>query len=343
MKCKSAIRFSLSVLLVLAMCVCAPNLASAAAKKPQNIVVVQVVKFLTNPFFIECKWGGQAAANKYGVKYECLAPEKYSVENQIRVVEDLVQRGVDGIVLNPIDGKGIVAGIKQANKAGVPVMIVDTKAEGGDLLGFVTISNTELGRVIGRHVAETFGGKANIVIIEGTTGASSAQERHAGLMEEFAKAPGIKVMQSTTANWQRQDAMRVAEDMLVRYPDLDAIVCHNDIMALGAIEAVKEAKRMKQVVVFGMDAIPEAIDSILAGELAATVEGMGFQQAFAAVEMTCQYLLEGIVPAKGTIYLEDAPTAISARNVESWLEQRDKMFEAYGLKIPPELQVRRQK
>lgn len=311
-----------------------------AAKNPKDIFIVHVTKELSNPFFVECKWGGQAAANKHGVRYECLAPEKYSVENQIRLMEDLIQRKVDAIVLNPIDGKGIIPGIKQANKAGIPVVVVDTKAEGGDLLAYVTISNILMGKAMAQSVVDKFKGKAQVIILEGTTGASSAQDRQTGIMEVFKKHKGIKILQSTTARYDRQTAMRVMEDLLVRFPKIDAVVAHNDMMALGAIEAIKEAGRMKEIAVIGSDAIPEALSSIKRGELYGSADGKAFDMLFTAVDLTCNYLINGVVPPKDTIYLQEMPTVITTKNIEEWNNYRINEYKKYGLEMPDELKLK---
>lgn len=314
--------------------------AEARKKNPKDIVIAYVTKELTNPFFVESKWGGNAAANKHGVQYVCLAPEKYSVENQIRIIEDLIQRKVDAIIINPIDGKGIIPGIMQANRAGIPVMGVDTKPEGGDLVGFVTIDNVLMGRVLAQAVVDEFDGKAKVIILEGTTGASSAQERQQGIMEVFGKHPGIEILQSTTARYDRQTAMRVMENLLVRFPEIDAVVAHNDVMALGAIEAIKEARRMDEISLIGSDAIPEALASVSKGELYGTVEGKGFEEVFAAVDLVCEYLINGVTIPEGTIYLQDTLTVINKDNVSRWGEYRENLYGQYGLKVPGELKVR---
>src|SRR4030067_2996262 len=100
------------------------------------------------------------------MQYTCLAPEKYSVDNQIRIMEDLVQKKVDAIVLIPIDGKGIVSGIERANKGGVPVFICNTRAEGGETLGFAGIDHRIMGKTLGEYVGAKLKGKGQIVILE---------------------------------------------------------------------------------------------------------------------------------------------------------------------------------
>jgi len=178
--------------------------AALAAKAPGDVHVALVVKDLTNRFFVEMKWGGEAAGKQHGIKVTVLAPEKYAVDNQIRIMEDLIQKKVDAIVIVPIDGAGIVSGIERANKARIPVFNLNTLATGGEVIGFAGIDHVQLGRIQGQWAVDKLKGKGNVVILEGTTGASSAIERQQGVTEELKKSPGGKVLASTTAKYNRQ-------------------------------------------------------------------------------------------------------------------------------------------
>jgi ribose transport system substrate-binding protein len=215
-----------------------------AAKDPKDVHVALVVKDLTNRFFVEMKWGGESAGKQHGIQVTVLAPEKYAVDNQIRIMEDLIQKKVDAIVIVPIDGAGIVSGIERANKARIPVFNLNTLATGGEVIGFAGIDHVQLGRIQGQWAVDTLKGKGNVVILEGTTGASSAIERQQGVTEVLKKAPGMKILASTTAKYNRQQAMKVMEDLLTRFPEIDMVLCANDAMALGAKEAIKDARRM---------------------------------------------------------------------------------------------------
>jgi len=124
------------------------------AKEAKDMQIVYIVKDLVNPAFVEMKWGGFAAAKKYGVNYNCLAPEKYTVDNQIRIMEDLIQKRVDGIIIVPIDGKGIVSGIERANKAGVPVLNSNTLAVGGDVISFVGRDDILCGKLVAQFTVD---------------------------------------------------------------------------------------------------------------------------------------------------------------------------------------------
>ena len=297
-----------------------------------NLHVALIVKNLTNPFFVYMKWGGEAAANKYDVDYTCLAPEQAgSVEGQIRIMEDLIQKGVDAIVVVPIDSRGIVTGIERANDAGVPVLVSNTRALGGDFMAFAGIDHTAMAEEMGRYVVEKLGGKGKIIELEGTTGAQSSIDRGTGFANVFSKEPGIEVLTRTTAEYNKAKAMQVTEDLLVRYDDIDAIVCYNDSMALGAIEALKAAGRLDEVMVTGTDANKDALDSLRRGEMTATVDSNPVAQTFVPVEAAIRYLKFGEVPDKEIIVGDGTPTIVTQDNVEDFEAAVNANLDSYGV------------
>jgi ABC-type sugar transport system substrate-binding protein len=239
---------------------------------------------------------------------------------------------VDAIVVMPIDGKGIISGIERANKAGVPVFVCQTRAAGGEILGFAGIDHKLMGNTVAEYVAKRLKGKGQIVILEGTTGVNTAIERLEGLMEVLSKHPGIKVLTSTTAKFARQMGMKVMEDLLIRFPKIDAVIGLSDSMALGALEAIKDANRLQEMFVVGLDAVAEALESIRSGELAATVDCNAFGQGFTCVDLTCKYLLKGVKPPKETQIGSGMPEVITKDNIEEFTKYSAERFTKYGLK-----------
>jgi ABC-type sugar transport system substrate-binding protein len=287
--------------------------AATGPKQPEDMQVVLIVKDLTNPFFVDMKDGGAAAAKKWGMQYTCLAPEKYSVENQIRIMEDLIEKRVDGIVIVPIDGKGIVSGIERANEAGIPIFNCNTRAETDEVLGFAGIDHVKIGEGLGQFAVDYLDGKGRLIILEGTTGASTARDRLEGMHNILDNHPDIEILTSTTAKYNRQMAMQVTEDLLVRFPEVDLVLAANDSMALGAKEAIKDARR--DIAVAGADAIPEALDAVESGDLAATIDSSGYIQAYTAVDLLCKYLATGERPPKETKIGTGGAKIIDAANV----------------------------
>ncbi len=300
------------------------------AKKPASqINVALVLKNLTNPFFVDMKYGGEAAANKYKVKFTCLAPERGDVESQIRNIEDLIQKGVDIIVVVPIDSQGIVSGIERANKANIPIIVANTKANGGQFLSWAGIDSVAQARAMGQYLVRVLKGKGKIVQLEGQTGAQTSIDRKIGFTEVFSKAKGIEVLASTPADYDKATAMKVTEDLLVRFPKIDAVVCFNDSMALGAVEALKAAGRLKETIVTGCDANQDALDSIRKGELTASVDSDPFSQAFYSVEAAIKYVKDGTVPPKLIVIGQGKATVVDKGNLvkfETSLQEKLKKY-----------------
>jgi len=297
-----------------------PGDAEVSGAGGDKLQVALVMKDLVNPFFLDMKDGGQAAADEYGVEFSYYAPEKYAVENQIRIMEDLIQKGVDGIVICPIDGDGIVSGVERAVAAGIPVMGCNTRVNSDQVIGFAGIDHFTSGRALATYFVGRLNGEGNVVILEGTTGASSAIEMLAGVHEIIDQYPGINVLASTTAKYNRELAMQVMEDLLIRYPDIDAALCMNDVMALGAKEAILESGR--QIMVGGINALPEAIEAVSNGEMEVTIDASGYIQGKVATELLCDYLVNGTpVPADTKIGVGEAE-AIYLANLQEYMANR---------------------
>lgn len=293
-----------------------------------------IVKNLVNPFFIYMLKGGEAAANKYGVEFTGTAPEGgEAAEEQLRIIEDMIQRGVDALVVVPIDSRGIIPGIQRANEAGVPIFVSNTRAHGGEIVSFAGIDHTAMAEAMAHYVVDLLGGEGNVIELEGVTGAQSSIDRATGFANVFSQYPGITVLERTTADYNRARAMTVTEDLLTRYDDVDAIVCYNDSMALGAIEALRAAGRLDDVIVTGTDANLDALESLKAGELTATVDSNPVAQTFVPVEAAILYLRDGIVPPTEMIVGEGSPTIVDQNNVEQFEEDLAATLAEYGVTL----------
>ena len=284
-----------------------------------NLKVAFIVKDLSNPFFVTMKKGAEDAAKAYGLDFVGLAPEKYAVEAQVRIMEDLVQQQVDGIVIVPIDGAGIVSGVERANAAGIPVFNTNTSVQGGEILGFCGIDHVATGEAAAQFAIDALNGApGKIVILEGTTGASSARERLEGMHNRLDPHSEIEILASTTAKYNRQTAMQVMEDLLTRFENIDIVLCANDTMALGAKEACIDARR-SNIKVAGIDAIPEALSAIEEGELAATVNSRAYEQGYVSTELLCKYLIDGVKPAEVTKVGTGIADYVTGANLQAYL------------------------
>jgi ribose transport system substrate-binding protein len=241
------------------------------------------VSTLANPFFVTMKEAGEAKVEELGLEMITLDAQD-SNERQASQVEDLISREVDVLIINPVDSDAIATSVRAANEAGIPVITVTRPSNGGDVVQHLDIDNAFAGQLVAEKLVEELDGEGRVAILEGIPGAPSAQARQEGFLAVLEDYPDIEVATSLTANYSREEGARVMEDVLEANPVLDAVYAHNDEMALGAVRAVKAAGRMDEIMVFGIDAIDDAIAAIEAGEMVATVKQQPDVQMATAVE-----------------------------------------------------------
>ncbi len=256
-----------------------------------NKVIGFAVSTLANPFFVTMKEGGEAKAAELGIEMITLDAQDSS-EKQFSQIQDLITRNVDVLIVNPTDSDAVVPAVMEAIMMGIPVITVTRPANGVEVAQHLDIDNKEAGQLAGEALVEALNGKGKVAILEGIPGAPSANDRQAGFLEVIDKYDGIEVVTSLTANYAREEAARVMEDVLQGNPELDAVYAHNDEMALGAVRAIISAGRMDEIKVFGIDAVNDALEAIKKGEMVATVKQQPDLQMAMAVE-AANDLMEG--------------------------------------------------
>ncbi len=285
--------FVLVLVALVAVLITGCGTSKPAEEKPKEkeFEVVLILKNLVNPVWLDMKRGGEAAAEKYGVKLTVLAPLKAdNNEEQIRAIEDSIAKKVDAIVLVPSDSKGIIPGIEKANEAGIPVINVNTKAHGGKTETFIAVENYDAAKKVAEAMAQKLNGQGKVIILEGVPGAQSAMDLQAGTLDGLKAYPGIEVVASQTAKFQRAEAMKVMEDLLQRYPHIDAVLAANDEMALGAIEAIDAAGKTGKILVSGLDANKDAVSAIAEGKMTISCDKRSYEQGYVGVESAVKLL-----------------------------------------------------
>ncbi|HPZ74969.1 MAG TPA: D-ribose ABC transporter substrate-binding protein, partial [Candidatus Pacearchaeota archaeon] len=252
------------------------------------------VSTLNNPFFVDLANGAKDKAKELGVDIKVVDARDDSAK-QLNDVEDLIGQKVDILLINPTDSDAVVAAIEEANVAKIPVITVDRGASGGKVLLHIASDNVAGGRLAGEYIAEKLGGKGKVIELVGIPGTSSARDRGKGFNEVIEKYPGIQVVARQTANYNRAEGLTVMENLLQAHPDINAVFAHNDEMALGAIEAIKAAGKLKDIIVVGFDATPDALESVKRGELSATIAQQPYRMGELAVEKAYEFLQTGTI------------------------------------------------
>ncbi|NLV57508.1 MAG: sugar ABC transporter substrate-binding protein [Clostridiales bacterium] len=246
--------------------------ASAATVEPREYNFVFIVKSMQFSFMLSMIEGAQAAAALVpNINIKCIGPETpYSVEEQIQLVEQAITTGADAVIITPADSTGIIPAVEKCNAAGIPIATPNTKAYGGDVLCWVGVDNYQVGYQLGHALADALNGEGKVVLIEGTSGNSTSTERVDGYKDAFAEYPGIQLLDSQPADFNREKGMTVMENFLQRYPEIDGVASVNKDMTMGALEACKAAGRLEEMIHVTFDVDQDCLDAIEAGEVLIT-------------------------------------------------------------------------
>ncbi len=286
---------------------CAGMMAGAAHADGETIAVF--TKNQTNPYFLAVRMGADSAAKQLGAKVIHYIPTKPdSIPEQLSQIEDVIVKKPDAIVFIPVDYKAMVPGAEKINDAKIPVVNVTDRSAGGKFVAFVGADDYNLGLATGRYLIKAMNGKGNVVILEGVKGSLTSIDRVRGFNEAVKEAPGVKLLSSQPANYQRLQALQVTENLLQSYPQIDGVLAANDAMATGAIEALDGAGRKALVV--GVNGTKEAIDAIKAGKMLATGDYGGFNQGCLGTQTAIRALRKE--PVKTEIVL--APVVVDKTN-----------------------------
>jgi len=259
----------------------------------QQVTLGLSVSTLNNPFFVTLRDGALDAARSAGVTLIVLDAQD-SPAKQLNDVQDLIQRRVSAILLNPTDAAALVPAVLQANRAGVPVITVDRAVAGGKVVAHIASDNVAGGRQAAEFIAQRLNGQGSIVMLEGIPGTSAARDRGAGFRDGLTKYPGLRLIASQPANFDRAQGLNVMQNILQAQPRIDAVFAQNDEMALGAIQAIRTANRTG-IMVVGFDAVPDAVAAVADGRLAATIAQQPAKMGQLGVAAAVSYLRGGTV------------------------------------------------
>jgi ribose transport system substrate-binding protein len=289
------------VLIALFSLSCNRETASTTTGKP---TVALVLKTLNHPFFVDMRRGAQEAADRLGVTLQVQAAEReIDVEKQMQIVENLIQTGIQALCITPSGSREIVSALVKARDAKVPIVVVDTRLDakaaadaGVKPATFVGSDNYEGGKLAGEYMVKASNGTAHVAILEGIPGHETGDSRLRGFKDAVKGTPGISIVASQPANWERDQGFTVFQNMLQAHPDIDSVFACSDLMALGAIEALAAAGKAGKVRVVGFDALDDAKKAIAAGTMAASVAQFPSEMGRVAVENAVK-IIRGETPA----------------------------------------------
>lgn len=279
-----------------------------------------ILKDLTNPVWLKAQDGAMAAAKDFGIDLEVVAPVKSNNnDEQIALAEQAIAQKKDILIMTPADSKGIVPAMEQVNAAGIPIINLNTKInnDAGTLKieTFVVADNTVCGTLCAEELVKLAGEEGEAIILEGPSGGQVTIDLSNAAQAVFAKYPNVKVVDIQDAKFDRSTGFTTTQNLLQAHPDVKIIFSCNDEMALGAVEALKEANKLDQVFVGGIDGNNDAMAAIKEGTMEVTVYKNFYLQAYTAVEAAAKFLNGGTLDE--TIKIDLA--AVTKDNVDEYI------------------------
>jgi ribose transport system substrate-binding protein len=264
-------------------------LSLPSAQAQEKITIGVALAQDDNPFYIAMLRGIRARAQELGWEVATVSSNEDKLK-QINGVQDLVAKGVKGILISPIDAVGVNAAYDAAAQAKVPIVSVARGSTSPNQTLHVAMDEKQIGRDIAEWTAKRLNGAGNVAMLLGPSGAPTFRNLADGYTEVMAKYPNIKIVFKSDGPLTRERGLKNAEDALVANPDLKAIYTANDDVALGAMQAVLAANRAGATVVTGMNGVPPALRAVKDGNIAMTVELNPVEWGRLGVDVLATYL-----------------------------------------------------
>lgn len=310
---------SKNTLIVLSVLIAACVLSVVGCQKADSGKprIALVMKSLANEFFKTMEDGAKAHHAANSGKYELSAAgikDELDVAQQIKLVESMIVQQVDAIVIAPADSKALVAVCKKAIDAGITVVNIDNKFDTEALasrnvkIPFVGPDNRKGAKLAGDCLAKKLAKGDKVAIIEGAPNSFNGTQRKLGF-EDAMNAAGANIVSSQTGYWETDRANKVASANIIAEPELKAILCANDSMAMGAMAAVKAAGKTQDILIIGFDNIAAAKRALKEGKLLCTVDQHADKLAVFGIEYALEMLDKGNSP-------EDKETAVDLISAE---------------------------
>jgi len=283
--------------IVLAAASCTRQSGTTGGKQQYTVGVTLLTK--SHPFYQEMEAAMKETAAKSGIELNIQSAE-FKMDDQQAQIENFITQQVDAIVVCPVDSKTIGGAIQRANDANIPVFTADIAANEGAVVCHIASDNVAGGRLAGEYMAKLLNGRGKVIIIDHPK-VMSVVDRTKGFEQAVSKFPGIKIVARPPGDGERTTSMNVMENVLQSHPDIDAVFAINDSTALGALAALRQAKR-DDVVIVGYDGDPEAREEIIKGsQLKADAVQYPRKIGSTTIEMVAKHLKGEEVPAQAPV------------------------------------------
>jgi len=242
---------------------------------------------------------------------------KNTLSTQLGNLENCVAQGYDYIILHPLEPDAQAEIVDSYIEQGVPIMMINQSDGGSEFASNVDSNAVEQGSIVAEIAQQQIPENGKVVVLLGPSGNSHSIGRREGFEQVlFEKRPDIEILDEQIADWEKSKGMNFMEDWMQTYPQIDAIISMNDAMALGALEAAKDANRTEGLTAYGVDGLADAVLSIREGGLTATCVQNAQSFAIAGFEIIDKVLAGDMEFEKVIIDGE----LIDSNNMEKWIE-----------------------
>lgn len=262
--------------------------AQQEVAEKDGLVFGYAVQDLGNQFWVTVAEGVKSQAAEMGIEVVVM-DARTDPARELANVEDMIQKNVDAILLSPWDADSGANGVMVANEVGIPVFVLDIGVNAGEIETFIVSDNLGGGRIAGEYIAENIPAGSEVAHIQCQLGYVIPALRGEGFTDVMNEN-GFEIVARQPADSQRAKGMDVMQNILQANPNLAAVFCENDEMALGAIEAIAAAGKSDQIMVVGFDGTDDAVAAINEGRLAGTVAQQPFVMGQLGVKAAVDYL-----------------------------------------------------
>ena len=303
---------------------------------PTTLTIAVIPKGTTHEFWKSIHAGAVKAERELGVKTLWKGPLKEDDrEAQIEVVENMISRGVQGIVLAPLDDMALRRPVRNAARSGIPVVIIDSALNSEDHASFVSTDNRVGGQKGGRRLAELLGGKGKVVMLRYAEGSASTMKREQGFLDAMAENPGIEVVSANQyGGATTESAYKASENLLAPYKKdgglaVDGIFCPNESTTFGMLRALQDAGLAGRVKFVGFDSSEKLVQALAAGELHGLVLQDPMNMGYLGVKTLVRHIRgetvekridTGSIVATAENMNEPAVAGLLAPDFQRWLE-----------------------
>ena len=254
----------------------------------QKIAVI--ISTLNNPWFVVLGDAAKGRADELGYE-STIFDSKNDTAKEAEIFDSVITAGYKAIIFNPTDSKGSIDNVRKAKAAGVPVFCIDREIDATDAAASQMLSDSNSGCIeLGKYFVKQVGDKGTYIELLGISGDNNTTIRSKGFHSVVDRYPDLKRVAVQSADFDRTKGLEVTESMLQKHPDIDAVFCGNDAMAMGAYQALVAAGKDTHVKVFGFDGADDVVKLIADGKITATVMQFPKKMARRAAEFADQWV-----------------------------------------------------